>query len=339
LAQTNGRFPRTASSTKISTEAIATLPKRGRSVLAAPAQRTGDDDGMESRTLTFEGRDGVALFARCWSADGQAPGAATAAVEIAHGMGEHSARYARFAEALVAAGYVAYAYDHRGHGHTVHDASELGHFGAGGWNALVDDMRLVGEQIDAETGGLPRAVFAHSMGSFALQQLLLDHSDTMSAAILSGTSAVDALAGTVPADDSPTDLTAFNAPFEPARTEFDWLSRDPAEVDKYVADPLCGFGVAGDALRGMAVEAPRAADVSALAQIRKDLPLLMISGSDDPLAGGLALVDLVAQRYRDAGLTDVTTNWYDGARHELLNETNRDEVTADVIAWLGHHIS
>ena len=294
---------------------------------------------MEERTFTFEGRDGLALFTRRWSADGRGPGDATAAVEIAHGMGEHSARYARFGEALVAAGYVVYAYDHRGHGHTVHDPSELGHFGADGWNALVDEMRMVGEQIDAETGGLPRAVFAHSMGSFALQQLLLDHSDTMRAAILSGTSAVDALAGAVPADDSPADLTAFNAPFEPARTAFDWLSRDPAEVDKYVADPLCGFGVANESLREMATEAPRAADPDALARIRNDLPLLMISGSEDPLAGGLALVDLVAQRYRDAGLTDVTTKWYAGARHELLNETNRDEVTADVIAWLGPHIS
>ena len=294
---------------------------------------------MEQTTFTFTGRDGIELFTRRWVADGTAPSDASAAIEIAHGMGEHSARYERFAAALVGAGYTVYAYDHRGHGHTARGADELGHFGPDGWNALVDDMLLVGEQIDKETGGIPRAVFAHSMGSFALQQALLDHSDTMAAAILSGTSAVDALAGAVPVDDSPADLTAFNAPFEPARTEFDWLSRDPAEVDKYVADPLCGFGVAASELRDMAAQAPRGADAHALAQIRKDLPLLMISGAADPLAGGLVLVDLVAQRYRDAGLTDVTTHWYDGARHELLNETNRDEVTADVITWLGHHIS
>jgi alpha-beta hydrolase superfamily lysophospholipase len=294
---------------------------------------------MAEVTFTFEGRDGTALFTRRWTADGGTPSDARGAVEIAHGMGEHSARYARFATALVAEGYVVYGYDHRGHGHTAHDPSELGHFGPGGWNALVDDIIVIGEQIDKETQGIPRAVFAHSMGSFALQQALLDHSQSMAAAVLSGTSAVDALAGAVPVDDAPADLTAFNAPFEPARTEYDWLSRDPAEVDKYVADPLCGFGVAGSELRGMAAEAPQAADAHALAQIRKDLPLLMISGAADPLAGGLVLVDLVAQRYRDAGLTDVTTHWYDGARHELLNETNRDEVTADVITWLGHHIS
>ncbi len=291
---------------------------------------------MQEITFTFEGSGGLPLFTRRWTAGGAAPAAAGAAIEIAHGMGEHSARYARFAEALVGAGYVVYAYDHRGHGHTARDESELGHFGPGGWTALVDDMRLVGEQIDAETAARPRVVFAHSMGSFALQQLLLDHSSTMAAAILSGTSAVDALAGAVPLDDAPADLTAFNAPFEPARTEFDWLSRDSAEVDKYIADPLCGFGVAADDLRDMAASAPRAADLHALAQIRKDLPLLMVSGAADPLAGGLVLVDLVAQRYRDAGLVDVTTKWYDGARHELLNETNRGGVTADVMAWLRH---
>ncbi len=289
---------------------------------------------MQEQTFTFDGRDWLAVFTRRWTADGTQPGDASGAIEIAHGMGEHSARYSRFAAALVDAGYVVYAYDHRGHGHTARNESELGRFGPDGWNALVDDMRLIGEQIDTETGGIPRAVFAHSMGSFALQQLLLDHADTMTAAILSGTTAADALAGAVPADDEPADLTAFNAPFEPARTEYDWLSRDPDEVDKYIADPLCGFGVGAAELREMAADVPRAADAAALAKIRKDLPLLMISGSEDPLAGGLALVDLVAQRYRDAGLTNVTTKWYDGARHELLNETNRDEVTADVVAWL-----
>jgi alpha-beta hydrolase superfamily lysophospholipase len=290
-------------------------------------------------TFTFTGRDGTAVFARRWTAAGTAPSDAQAAVEIAHGMGEHSARYARFGEALAAAGYVAYSYDHRGHGHTVTDASQLGNFGAGGWHAVVDDMVAIGEQIDAETGRLPRAVFAHSMGSFALQQVLFDHSDTMAAAILSGTSAVDALAGALPTDDTPVDLSAFNAPFAPARTDFDWLSRDPDEVDAYVADPLCGFGVSGPSLRDMAVDAPLAADPAVLGKIRKDLPLLMISGSDDPLAGGLALVDLVAQRYRDAGLTNVTTKWYPSARHELLNETIRHEVTADIIEWLGAEVT
>jgi alpha-beta hydrolase superfamily lysophospholipase len=289
---------------------------------------------MQETTFMFDGRDGP-VFTRRFTADGGEPNQARAAVTIAHGMGEHSARYARFAAALTDAGYVAYAHDHRGHGETARAmGAELGSLGADGWNGLVADMLLLAERVDKETGGQPRVAFAHSMGSFALQQVVLDHSASMAGAVLSGTSAVDALAGALPADDSPVDLSAFNAPFEPSRTDFDWLSRDPDEVDKYVADPFCGFGVDGAGLRNMGAEAPRAADADALAKIRPDLPLLMISGLDDPLAGGGALVDLVAQRYRDAGLRNVTTHWYTDARHELLNETNRDEVTADVLAWL-----
>jgi alpha-beta hydrolase superfamily lysophospholipase len=290
---------------------------------------------MQETTFLVDGRDGK-VFVRRWLSDGANPGDARATVQIAHGMGEHSARYARFAEALTAAGYVVYANDHRGHGETAKaNGQPLGHFGTDGWNSLLDDMLRVGAHADGETGGRPRVVFAHSMGSFALQQILVDHSDTMAAAVLSGTSAVDGLAGALPAEgDEPMSLAAFNAPFEPARTDFDWLSRDPAEVDRYVADPLCGFGVDIGGLRDMAADAARLGDVEELRNIRSDLPLLMISGLADPLAAGGLMVDLVAQRYRDAGLQRVTTHWYEGARHELLNETNRDAVTRDVLDWL-----
>ena len=253
---------------------------------------------MQESSVRFVGRDAYPIAGRRWVTDTAAPPDAPAAVQIAHGMGEHSARYARFAEALTDAGYVVYGYDHRGHGLTAQSADELGHFGADGWNAVVTDMRLVGEQIDVETGGIPRIVFAHSMGSFALQQFLLDHSHTIAGAVLSGTSAVDALAGAVPADDSPADLTAFNAPFEPARTPSDWLSRDAMEVDKYVADPLCGFGVDAQALRDMAAEAPRAADPAALALIRNDLPLLMVLKSQLLSAGDTGQTNFREKQYR-----------------------------------------
>jgi alpha-beta hydrolase superfamily lysophospholipase len=290
---------------------------------------------MQEITFLVDGRDG-AVFVRRWNADDTVPASARATIQIAHGMGEHSARYARFGAALTDAGYVVYASDHRGHGETAAaNGQPLGHFGTDGWSSLIDDMLRVGAYADGETGDLPRVVFGHSMGSFALQQLLLDHSDTLAGAVLSGTSAVDGLAAALPAEgDEPMSLTAFNAPFEPARTEFDWLSRDPSEVDEYIADPWCGFGVDMGGLRDMAADAARMADPEALREIRSDFPLLMISGLADPLAGGGVMVDLVAQRYRDAGLGRVTTRWYEDARHELLNETNRDEVTSDVVAWL-----
>jgi len=121
------------------------------------------------------------------------------------------------------------------------------------------------------------------------------------------------------------------------RTGYEWLSRDEAEVDRYVADPLAGFDLPDDAVPALFGVAPQLADPELLAAIRPDLPLPLVSGSDDPLAGGGALVELLGDRYHQAGITDVTTTLYQGARHEIFNETNRDEITADVVAWLQAH--
>lgn len=286
---------------------------------------------MTESTFTVPGHGEVALLVRHWPAKG----AVRAVVQISHGMGEHSGRYARLAAALGAAGFEVYAHDHRGHGRSVRDASEFGQFGPDGWNALVDDLTTIGNAIDARSGDAPRVLLGHSMGSFALQQYLLDYSGEIVAAVLTGTSAVDALFGTLDADAS-LDRMPQDESFE-GRTEFDWLSRDAEEVDCYIADPACGFTVDADALVDMASAATRPVDADALRGVRADLPILLMSGSKDPLSGAMALVELVAQRYRDAGVRDVTVLGYEGARHEVFNETNRDEVTADLIAWLEQH--
>ena len=289
---------------------------------------------MAEETFTVPGRGDVSLFVRHWPA----PRPSRAVVQIAHGMAEHSARYARLAAALGAAGYDVYAHDHRGHGRSVRSASELGHFGPDGWNALVDDLVAVGEAIDARRGGSPRVLLGHSMGSFALQQYLVDHSAEIAAAVLSGTSAVDVLFGGAGPADAPLASIGESQAFE-GRTDFDWLSRDPGEVDRYVADPACGFEPDAEAVADMAAAAvARPAGPDALTAVRSDLPILLMSGSDDPLSGNMALVELVAQRYRDAGVRDVTVLGYEGARHELFNETNRDEVTADLVSWLDEHV-
>ena len=285
---------------------------------------------MES-TFTVPGRGDVELFVRNWPANG----AVRAVVQISHGMGEHSARYARLAAALGAAGFEVYAHDHRGHGSTARDSSEFGRFGPDGWNALVDDQVTMGEAIDARSGGAPRILLGHSMGSFAVQQFLLDHSAGVAAAVLTGTSAVDAIFGSLDADTS-LDRMPGNESFE-GRTDFDWLSRDADEVDRYIADPACGFSADADALADMAAAATRPVDADALRSVRPDLPLLLMSGTEDPLSGRMALVELVAQRYRDAGVRIVTVIGYQDARHEVFNETNRDEVTADLVDWLERH--
>jgi len=149
---------------------------------------------------------------------------------------------------------------------------------------------------------------------------------------LTGTSAIDAIFGALDADSS-LDRMPGNEAFE-GRTDFDWLSRDAAEVDLYIADPACGFSADSDALADMAAAATRAVEGDVLRSIRPDLPILLMSGSNDPLSGAMALVELVAQRYRDAGVLDVTVIGYQDARHEIFNETNRDEVTADLVDWL-----
>jgi alpha-beta hydrolase superfamily lysophospholipase len=286
---------------------------------------------VTEETFTVPGRGDVDLFVRQWPP----AGAVRAVVQISHGLAEHSARYGRLAAALNAAGYEVDAHDHRGHGRSARSPNDLGHFGPDGWNALVDDLVTVGEEIDARSGGAPRVILGHSMGSFAVQQYLLDHSADVTAAVLTGTSAIDVIFGAFDADTS-LDRMPGNDAFG-GRTDFDWLSRDAAEVDLYIADPACGFSADSDALADMAAAATRPVEGDVLRSIRPGLPILLMSGSHDPLSGAMALVELVAQRYRDAGVRDVTVIGYQDARHEIFNEINRDEVTSDLIDWLERH--
>jgi alpha-beta hydrolase superfamily lysophospholipase len=283
---------------------------------------------MDETTFTFTDPDGEEIFVYRWSGEASP----RAIVQIAHGMGEHAARYRRLGEALVDDGYVVYANDHRGHGRTAGSAERHGILGEAGWTGLVDDLGRVSELARQEHPGLPLVLLGHSMGSFALQQYLLDRSAAVDAAVLSGSTAVDVIAAGI----DPTqeiDLTAFNEPFE-QRTGYEWLSRDPAEVDLYVADPDCGFGVDTEGTAGMMARAAEFGDPAVLAAVRDDLPIYIMSGDADPLAGGGQLIELLADRYRQAGVADVTVALYPGGRHELLNETNRDEVTADLVTWL-----
>lgn len=284
---------------------------------------------MDETTLTFTAADGTEVTAFRWSPAGEPK----AIVQIAHGMGEHAARYRRLAEALTSNGYVVYANDHRGHGRTAGVPERQGDLGPGGWAGLVSDLGELGELARKEHPGLPLVLLGHSMGSFALQQYLLDHSRELDGAVLSGTTAVDVIASGI----DPTkevDLSAFNAPFEPARTEYDWLSRDPDEVDLYVADAACGFGLNPAGTSAMLEGLTATSNPERLTGIASELPIYIVSGDDDPLAGGGPLVDLVGDRYREAGVRDVTVARYAGARHEVFNETNRDEITAGVIDWL-----
>lgn len=275
-------------------------------------------------------QDGLTVVTYEW------PTAATdprGVVQIAHGLAEHSARYARLAAALNAAGYHVGSTDHRGHGATI--SGTPGDLGVAGFPGLWHDVVQYGEILGAAYPELPLYLIGHSMGSFAAQNLLPEFSERYDGVVLTGSTAIDVMAaqmGSGPAGD----LSVFNAAFE-NRTGYEWLSRDEAEVDAYVADPLCGFALPTETTPALFADGARLSDPDELAKIRPDLPLLIVSGSDDPLSGKGQLTELLGRRYFEAGVQDVTVKVYPGARHEVFNETNRDEVTADVIAWLHAH--
>ncbi|KQZ68817.1 alpha/beta fold hydrolase [Nocardioides sp. Root151] len=271
--------------------------------------------------------DGIALATYAWNDAAQPRGV----VQLAHGVAEHLARYDRLATALNSAGYLVRGLDHRGHGKSVTDVP--GDFGAAGFDGLIADLAAYGARLREDHPDLPLFLVAHSMGSFAAQAAILEHGAQYAGVVLSGSTALDVLAAGLAQSEGPVGLEAFNAAFE-NRTGYEWLSRDEAEVDAYVADPLSGFDLPEETIPALFGPAARLADPSA---VRGDLPILIASGSADPLAGGGDLVQLLGQRYRDVGLGDVTVRVYDDARHEIFNETNRDEVTADVIAWLDQH--
>jgi alpha-beta hydrolase superfamily lysophospholipase len=265
--------------------------------------------------------DGWPIQCYRWPCD--APPVAT--VVIAHGMAEHARRYDRFAAALNGAGYAAVAMDHRAHGRTL-GPHGFGDFGAAGWDGLVAD---IGQLIESERDAMPDVpvvLFGHSMGAAAAQQYTPDGSAAIAALILSGTTLRK------PGEAVPV----YNDAFEPSRTRYDWLSRDAAEVDKYVADPLCGFE--GQSVRnGFDRNDPRRDDPARLARIRHDLPVLIVVGDADPVNNNLVGVRYLETRWREAGVRGIDTLIYPGGRHEMLNETNRDDVTRDVIGWLAVH--
>jgi alpha-beta hydrolase superfamily lysophospholipase len=282
---------------------------------------------MSREEFSFSSSDGLEIAYYRW----RAPARTAGIIQIAHGMGEHALRYAHVAEFLNQAGYHVYANDHRGHGRTAKGVESLGDFGAPGWNGLVADLVMVTRLARMREGGLPAILLGHSMGSFAAQQYVLDNSALIAGLVLSGSASVDRLA----IDPSrEADLTAFNQAFEPARTPYDWLSRDPAVVDAYIADRFCGFGINKRAMETMAAATKRLIDPAELSRIRSNLPIYIFAGDKDPINHDLEWLKPLAERYRAAGIADVTEKYYPQGRHEMLNETNRDEVLSDLLSWI-----
>ncbi len=275
-----------------------------------------------------------------------------AIIQINHGMAEHAARYGRFAKALSQRGYGVYAHDHRGHGHTKTPKSSLGIFAPkNGWDAVVNDVGTVISHISKQHPGVPIVCFGHSMGSIIAFNHILRNPSTIQAAALWNSGVEANLLASVgrsilkiqrmfKGSDVPSPLTqkltfeAWNKEFAPNRTEFDWLSRDEAEVDKYCADPLCGFDVSIglwlDVLEGVHF----AANNKNLAKLPKQLPIHLQAGAEDPCSEKGRGVENIAKRMEAEGMKNVTLNILDETRHESLNEINRTEITKGFIGWL-----
>ncbi len=273
---------------------------------------------------------------------------AKAWVHIYHGMAEHAKRYDEFAKLLVAAGYAVVAHNHRGHGSSTTTQQGIYSFD-NGWTKVLKDIDVVRETICND--GLPYYIFAHSMGSFIAQSYLTTQPKDIDGLILSGSnfqSPALAMAGRFIARVEGMRLgktnsskllqflsfSSFNQAFKPNRTEYDWLSRDQSQVDKYIADPLCGFacktGLWHDFLNALV----KLFSNGGLSSIQKNLPIYIFGGDRDPVGlQGKGLIKL-HKAYETSGQTSVSLKLYKNGRHEMLNEINKEDVMSDVIGWL-----
>ena len=276
------------------------------------------------------------------------PADAVGVIQVLHGLGEHSRRYRRFAAAAAAQGYAVCVHDHRGHGE--HSRSP-GYFGdRKGWELVVSDTKVVHDYLLERYAGKPLILLGHSMGSYVAQTFAMHYGAKLKGMILSASTWPRRLQ-LIPAmliarfeslrysrrGRSPLlhklGFGNFNKPFNPARTELDWLSRDENEVDLYVNDPLCG----GPYTCGLWIDLLGAlydlGSDHSLSRIGSDLPILITGGSDDPVGGEDGMTRL-AMHYAQTSHSRVSLRIYEEGRHEMLNETNRDEVTRDWLQWI-----
>lgn len=282
-----------------------------------------------------------------WTPEGEV----RAVLQIVHGIAEYIERYDDFARFLNDRGILVVAEDHMGHGQSVNGDGIQGYFHGGWFTAVADSYRLL-EDTRKEFPEIPYILFGHSMGSFMARTILCKYPDSgISAAIVCGTGwqpaallpaaiqMVDAVckkSGETEPNEKLQNLVfgTYNKRVEHPRTEFDWLTRDKAQVDAYIACPKCGFTASAGLLREMMKGIRYIEEPKNLAAMRKDLPVFFIAGGDDPVGSYGKGVRKSADAFRKAGLTDVSLRIYPLGRHEILNEINKDEVYQDVLRWI-----
>lgn len=308
---------------------------------------------MLENCFTLTDPIGVAIHVYEWLPESKVP--VRGIVQISHGMCETAARYARFAEALTGAGYAVYANDHRGHGKTAGQVNLLGDVGENGFYWMRRNLLQVAATARSKFQEQPIVLFAHSMGSFLAQKLMCEEGNEIySAFILSGTngprnmlrlgeslaSAQLKLKGEHHRSVLLNSLVFgnYNRGFSPVRTAFDWLSSDDAEVDKFINDPFCGAICTTRFFRDFFHLLREIHTEESLRTLCIDKPIYLFAGAEDPVGmNGQGIIRL-KELYEKRGVSDVEYRLYPGGRHEMLNEVNRDQVTADILNWLDQHL-
>ncbi|MDQ2705577.1 MAG: alpha/beta hydrolase [Pseudomonadota bacterium] len=300
----------------------------------------------DQRPVTSPTGASINLYTRLASAP------ARAVVQINHGLAEHAGRYERFADFLAERGIHSYAHDHRGHGLTTAPDAPPGRFGTpNGRDKVLADVAAVHELIGVEHPGLPVIVFGHSMGGLiALNHVLRHPAGVHAAAIWNANFSAGLEARAAQAilawekfrlgSDVPSRLIprltfrAWARQVPGHETPFDWLSRDPAEVRKYIDDPLCGFDASVALWQDLFGLIFFGADDRNFSDIRRDLPINLVGGAADPATGGGKAVTQLAGRLRRMGFSNLVSTVYAETRHESLNELNRDAIMGDFAGWV-----
>lgn len=302
--------------------------------------------------FTFPSSDGThKIHAQEWLPEGQPK----AVVQIVHGIAEYIGRYDHVAQFLCSHGYLVCGEDHLGHGLTA-QKGEYGWFSQyDGWTLVTADVRTLRQLQGEKYPGLPYFLLGHSMGSFLTRTYLCRYPGEISGAVLSGTgqecalkvaagkslsSLICCIKGTnyVSSLLNAMSLRAYNQKFSPNRTPADWISRDNDVVDAYLKDPLCTFTPTAGMFRDMMGGLQYISKPVRLAQMDPSTPIYLFSGDQDPVGGMGKGVKKVYGYFDAHGVRDLTLKLYPNGRHEMLNETNRQQVMEDLLGWLERHV-
>ncbi|MGL5641828.1 MAG: lysophospholipase [Paraclostridium sp.] len=273
-------------------------------------------------------------------------------VQISHGMSEEASRYKRFANYLTDNGYIVYINDHRGHGKSAENINRIGILAQkDGIHCIVKDLNKLTKIIKTENNGLPIFLFSHSMGSFAAQKYIIDYSEDIDGVILSGTNGLHGievdlgfLVAKVMSKIQGREKKAylidklafggFNKKFKPNKSEFDWLSRDFKEVEKYIENEYCGVVFSNGYFYDLFKLFKEIRNINNLKKINSKLPIYIFAGDKDPVGKFGKGITKLYENYKKVGIENVEFKLYSGGRHEMLNEINKDEVINDTINWI-----